>query len=109
MQTIRTEIHITDQALFDYVDGSSWSQYEWWQGANHFPDITGKATHAYLLTCYGKSEDDAFLTKVITIEDIAAAFNQLPAAQMALWNDDVDADIADQVMQVAVYGEVIYG
>ena len=114
MHTIKTEIQMTDAALFEQVDGAGWEQYEWWQAVKNVPTITGEPSHAYIVTCYPNDtecdyEDKAnYITKVVTINDIAAAFNALPAAQWALMADNIDADVADQVMQVAVYGEVIF-
>jgi hypothetical protein len=115
MQTIKTEIQMTDAALFEQVDGAGWEQYEWWQAVKDVPTITGEPSHAYIVTCYPNNskcdywEKANHITKVVTINDIAAAFNALPHAQMALLNESVDADVADQVMQVAFYGEVIFG
>jgi hypothetical protein len=114
MQTIKAEVLMTDEALFEHIHETGWSQYEWWQEAEQMLSAAGDPLPAYVVTCYPNNpkckywEKANYITKTVTINDIAAAFNALPAAQLALLASGLDPDMADQVMQVAVYGEVIF-
>lgn len=103
-------IEVEDQLLWETVFGSSPFSF-----GDHFEEAEylGKADWDTMgrIKISGLDGDDNMITKVLTVKDLAKA---LPIANqqvyMDLFNfDQYDSICADAVLQVAMFGKVIYG
>jgi hypothetical protein len=103
-------VEVDDQQLWETVLGSSPFSF-----GDHFieAEYIGKANWQTIgkIKVKGLDENDKEIVKVLTVKDLAEA---LPIANsqvyMDLFNfDKYDSICADAVLQVAVFGKVIYG
>jgi hypothetical protein len=103
-------IEIEDQLLWETVFGSSPFSF-----GDHFIDAEylGKANWETMgkIKITGLDEDDKEITKVLTVKDLA---NALPIANKQVYMDLFDFDkydciCSDAIIQVAMFGKVIYG
>ena len=107
---MKIEIEIDEQELWETVFGSSpFSFGDWFTEAEYLGDASWEK--AGKMRIVGTNDKDETIEKVITPEDLARA---LPIANkqvhMDLFNfEDYDAICADAVIQVAMFGKVIYG
>ena len=108
MATIKIEVE--DQLLWETVFGSSPFSF-----GDHFTDAEylGKANWETMgrIKVTGLDEDDNEVTKTLTVKDLAKA---LPIANSQVYMDLFDFDrydsiCSDAVIQVAMFGKVIYG
>lgn len=108
----KIQIEIDDQELWEAVFGSSpfsFGHGEWFPEAEYLGDTQWDKIGRVKIT--GIDDDDKKITKILTIEDLAKA---LPIANklvnMDLFDlDDYDCICGDAVLQVAMFGKVIYG
>ena len=112
--TIKTEVQVSDSAVWELMTGTGWSRYGWW-----CDPICATCDEVGIAECHGDhtmhvgvfdpQDDSKVISKVVTVADVVAAINALPHAAHAWVSDELDsADIFDEVMQVAVLGEVVY-
>jgi hypothetical protein len=108
MATIKFEVE--DQLLWETVFGSSpFSFGDHFTKANYIGDADWDVIGKIRIT--GLDENDKKVTKTLSVKDLAKA---LPIANqqvyMDLFNfDQYDSICADAVLQVALFGKVIYG
>jgi hypothetical protein len=103
MQSITVEVSVADAYLWGLVEDVPWTQYPWW-GVYGYP-----SNDLLMVDIRDPQDEDRFISKAVRVEDVAAAISALPYASNALLNDQLDsADTFDEVMQVAVLGEVVY-
>lgn len=108
MATIKIEIK--DQLLWETVFGSSPFSF-----GDHFTAVKylGKATWETLgkIKITGLNEKDEEVTKILSVKDLA---NALPIANNQVYMDlldfeEYDSICSDSILQVAMFGKVIYG
>lgn len=101
---------VDDQELWEAIFGSEpFSFGDHFTRAEYLDDANWNKIGRVKIT--GINDDDAEITKTIGLNDLASA---LPVANeqvsMDLFNfDNYDAICADAVLQVAIFGKVIYG
>lgn len=101
---------VDDQELWEAIFGSEpFSFGDHFTKAEYLDDANWNKIGRVKIT--GINDDDAEITKTIGLNDLASA---LPVANeqvsMDLFNfDNYDAICADAVLQVAIFGKVIYG
>lgn len=102
----------TDEIWSD-VFGSGYEYSPWWVRVSYSPgadwDVAGTATIKH----WGKDDDTVLEITQVTIEDIANAYAKLIADKWTHCGgcglDDPDACSSDVVLQVAIFGEIVYG
>jgi hypothetical protein len=105
----------TEQQIDDWgnIFGASAGMWSWWYRIDH---TTGDwDTPGYVTLSIEDPDDDRLLIhKDVTPEDIFAALDK--ATEMYPWHFgrrdgllDLDASSADLVLQVALFGEAVYG
>lgn len=103
-------INLNDQELHDAIYGSGAFSYGWWLATD-----TDDGLNATITMDDG---NDGRITKTLTLADIRAAIPgaaaQCPIVAEVDWTDpecdsDVDANIADCILQFAMLGEVMFG
>lgn len=107
---MKIEIEIDEQELWETVFGSAPFAFgNWFTEADYLGDASWEKAGSMRIV--GINDKEETIEKVITPEDLARA---LPIANkqvhMDLFNfDDYDAISADAVLQVAIFGKVIFG
>lgn len=119
----------TSKELRDSVFGSGCLQYSWWRSFKLGMDGIAPGEQPVVVT-YDSPEGEGWCTSAVSDDDLFAAARKVVAedtnwpkyqgpsastieqAALLLYsasNADLDADTADQLLQVAVLGSVIYG
>lgn len=114
--TMTVSRDVTGDEVNDMIFGTGVLASEWWVNATRLPD-----GDSWRFTCYdGEHEDGTTITKVITTDEIAAAFTEAltyehvdPASSdtKEAFEDSLgalDALAADVILQYAMYGEIVY-
>ena len=110
-------VTIDEQELWDAVAGSG-SYYQWFQVLNGLR--FGESPRDVKVVAWDPQSpggDSATLMKIITVKDMALALERLihkgyshcgiPFGLNVI--SDPDSCVADLILQVAVYGDVVYG
>lgn len=107
-----TTINLSDEDVFGCVWGAMASQYPWYTEFDG--DDDAMRLHV-VIDCEGVKES-ATLTPSAVRRAIEGCIEKYPNSAVAHvdWSDpecgsDVDADIADQIIQFYVLGEVVFG
>lgn len=116
-QTLGKFINLDDEALFTAIWGSGASSYSW-----YFSTKLNEAAMTYTVTMESDAVEDLGVTVVLTPDvirqTIVKILDEKPeytgAVQHIDWSDpecdsDVDADVADVILQTAILGKVVYG
>lgn len=105
----------TDYDLWIGIWGSGFETYDHWLRLYGSPGWDEDPSATVTVACEDP-HDDAALTISLTLADIHAAIGELAARGITCWGTpitpdftDWDADAADLVLQMAVYGEIVYG
>lgn len=110
MSKVKIEFEVDAQQLWEVVFGSSpFSFGDHFTEAEYLPNANWETMGQIRVT--GLNEKDEEVTKVLSVDDLAKA---LPIANqqvyMDLFNfDQYDSICSDAVLQVAMFGKVIYG
>jgi hypothetical protein len=110
-------VPISKQTLWETTFGGGWEYMEWWvkleysDGGDWDKIGTGEFT---LTACDPDDPDEPTTTKTLTIEDLAKAYSLALTEGYkhcgGSWDlDDPDACVSDGLLQIAFFGEVIYG
>lgn len=117
---IRLDVEFTDEDIDLHIMGSGLWQYNWWVDYQPIVDgwrisvvdpDTGRGQQHKNVTCddirrvMGNMLADAYPHP----DHYSLAKQQILDGIMRSGDFDFDADGADQIMQIAVFGEVIYG
>jgi len=116
-ETIDITVPVSKQLLWEATFGGGWEFMEWWvkleyaNGGDWNIIGTGEFT---LTACDPDDPDEPTTTKTLTIEDLAKAYGVALARNLGhcggSWDlDDPDACVSDGLLQLAFYGDVIYG
>jgi hypothetical protein len=110
-------VRLDDEALYTCIAHAGASMYDWYQWYTPRDD-----ERTLYLTIEDDTNDDGYTSKLLTVHDLRMAIARIvvdaldytQVAREVEWGNsecdsDVDADIADIVLQVAVLGRVVYG
>ena len=121
---VRLDVEFTDEMIIDHISGGGAFGWEWWYSVNR--DDKGYTIEAE------NPNGDEVVTKFVSFDGVREAMAQIlagffvthtrmgtpigPASAYQQIMDgvrtgdfDIDSDGADQIMQIAVFGRVIYG
>lgn len=104
---------VTEQELWDGVLGSGAIQaWDWWRGVVFEDGASWETPGIVKVFAYDES-GAAIAPKRIAVADLVHAANKVARIDRKLGTNvfaitNLDADTADLVLQVAVFGEVIY-
>jgi len=110
-------VPISKQTLWEATFGGGWEYMPWWTGLVYSDggDWDKIGTGEFTLTaCDPDDPSEPDTTKTLTIEDLAKAYSIALAEGYehcgGAWDlDDPDACVSDGLLQLAFFGEVIYG
>ena len=113
-RTVTLPIEVDRQELLEAVMGAGWGTWEWWRKCKYaegcdwetYPD-DDTAPYA-TISIEDPDDTDKVVTKVVTVADIVRATAEAQKTCRYSW-DNQDASSADEIMQIAVLGQVVYG
>jgi hypothetical protein len=110
-------VSIDRDTLWSNVFGGGWEYSSWWVGLKYGKggswDNIGDGT--FTLTCEDPDDDNAKpVKKTLTIDDLARAYgvalsNNYHHCGTAWDIEDPDHCVSDGILQLAFFGELIYG
>jgi hypothetical protein len=102
---------MSEEEWCDHVFGSGADQWPWWisVGQNSAGDVVIYHQDPDSETYY-EDEPEIHYTTLQKLADTASEMApEYPAVNLAISNDDFDADAMDLVLQMDVFGEIVYG
>ncbi|MEU3825246.1 hypothetical protein AB0F36_07960 [Streptomyces sp. NPDC029080] len=120
--------HITSQDTYDHIFGASFDTWSWWGCVRAEWDQRGDAPDYWnvVVPIDDPYKDGPALKMVVSHHILLGAMERIASGEVSQYvsqytyeecvtflkdpeDADFDADAADQVMQVATLGEVVYG
>jgi hypothetical protein len=107
---ITVPVQFKAEDFWSEIMGSAWETYDWWvtldysEGADW--DKVGEIT---VKSWDGETEGEALISKTLTIKDLAEAYGKCLAEGFRINIHDLDANQGDVILQMAMFGEVVYG
>jgi hypothetical protein len=89
------------------IFGASFEIWEWWHSVRYLTGDWNKAGTVEVIAIH--EDDEVMPVKQFTVEEIASAYNACVAQGLYVDIENMDADSSDLVMQMAMFGEIIYG
>jgi hypothetical protein len=89
------------------IFGASFEIWEWWFAVNYIEGDWDKAGTVEVIAEHEGS--DELEIKRFTVEEIASAYNACLAKGLDVDIENMDACSSDLVIQMAMFGEIIYG
>jgi hypothetical protein len=114
---ITIPVSIDRQTLWEATFGGGWEYSSWWVGLKYGVggawDEIGDGT--FILTCEDPDDENAKpIKKTLTIDDLARAWGIAVQENYhhcgTSWDlEDTDHCVSDGLLQLAFFGEIIYG
>lgn len=115
MTEINAIVPVNEAELWSSTFGSGWETYSWWIQYRFIEgdwDVPGKV--------YLKADDpnsDEYIQRELTVNDLLEAWQKILNIPGGVWHcgqqmndiDDFDACVGDNVLQMAMFGEIVYG
>lgn len=109
-ETVVIPVRIPADDLWSAVFGSAFETWSWYYSVDYIEgdwDVPGKVM---IMAWDGVHEDYDHLNEyVIDLDDLVEAYTKYVNLGYKTMYDDLDAVYGDVVVQLAMYGEVIYG
>jgi hypothetical protein len=100
-----------DQDVADHLTGSGATSYSWWRSLTRQADGT-----TYLVSGDNPDDETEQVVRTVTADDVRRVRAEMLGDRHKVndrvlrdLRDDPDADAVDCLLQVLVYGEVVYG
>lgn len=102
---------IDDAEFWSSIMGSTEFGFEWWLRVKYLGDADWDKPGLVQLTVMDENNEP--LTKVLTLDDLVKAYEEIVAKKhwhcgVAVDIEDMDECASDLVLQQAMFGEVIY-
>ena len=118
---VRLDVEFSDDDIDLHIMGSGCFMWGWWYSVDTAPVSPG-----FLIKVMDPNHDDEVLSKVITYRSIRRVLSNICAdaypnaefyssAKRTIMEGirtgdwDFDSDAADQIMQIAMFGKVVFG
>ena len=103
-------VSVKAEDFWSEVLGSGWESSPWWTNIEYGEGSDWDKVGELTITGWSaEGEDQGSTVKTLNIGDLAEAFGKCIAEGYRVNLEDLDADSGDAVIQMAVYGEVLFG
>jgi hypothetical protein len=103
-------VAIEAEDFWSHILGSAWETWDWWTGVDYLDGSDWDKVGEVKITGWdGETEGETLITKTLNIGDLAEAYGKCLAEGYRFNLDDFDACDGDAVIQMAMFGEVVYG
>jgi hypothetical protein len=109
MITVPVQISAVD--FWSNILGSSWESMEWWTSVEYGSDSDWDKVGSLTITGIDgfETEEEVLITKTLDLDSLVEAYANCVAQGFKFNVEDFDAYQGDAVIQMAVFGEVVYG
>lgn len=98
--------------LWSDVFGSGWETYEWWYGHRYEDGADWDKAGVAVITSASEDGEGQYITP-ITIDDLVLAYTRLSQSDYTHCGgftlDAPDACTGDAILQLCIYGELVFG
>ena len=109
-ENIIIPVSIDSDFFWSNVLGSGWEDSPWWTSVAYSEGSAWDKVGELVVTGWSaEGEDEPPVVKSLNIGDLAEAFGKCIAKGYRLNPEDLDSEMGDAVIQMAVYGELVYG
>lgn len=109
---ITVPVQFKAEDFWSEIMGSAWESWDWWVTLDYSEGADWDKVGEITVTSWdgeGECEEDGTLTKTLTIQDLAEAYGKCLAEGCRINIHDLDACQGDQILQMAMFGEIVYG
>lgn len=107
---ITIPVQVEAEEFWSCVLGSAWETWDWWQSIKYSEGADWDKVGEITVSIDDPEDEDKAVSKTLTVQDLATAYATLLAEVGELVNwQDLDAVSGDNILQIAVLGEVVYG
>jgi hypothetical protein len=109
------EITVDKEELWQSIFGSAYESFEWWLGERFKQGASWEVIGEVTLTAWNPEDETKEITKSFKPDEIFEAWVKSVAegyghcGSTMLEIDDADACFGDVVLQVAMYGKLVWG
>lgn len=108
MVTVPTQVSAED--FWGNILGSGWEAWDWWVDLSYSKGASWDVVGELTITAWdGETEGEATITKTLGIQDLVDAYSKCLAEGYRFNLDDFDSLQGDAIIQMAMFGEVVYG
>jgi hypothetical protein len=114
--TIKIEIEINKDTLWQAAFGGGWEFSSWWRSLKYGVggDWDSVGDGSFTISIDNPDDQEKALTKTLTIDDLARAWAIAVKDNYrhcgTAWNlEDTDNCVSNGLLQLAFFGEIIYG
>lgn len=106
-------VEVDAEDFWSNVLGSAWETWDWWVRLDYSEGSDWDKLGEITITAQDPNADwedeQPTITKTLTVEDLAAAYGKCISEGHRFNLEDLDASDGDCVIQMAMFGEVVYG
>jgi hypothetical protein len=102
-------IEIDDKDLWGAVFGAGATQWPWWHSVDYMDGADWETPGTAMIGIEDPDDEDRTIVGAVTVDLLAKAYSK--AIQENIIRDrydDLDANSADIVLQIAILGELVY-
>jgi hypothetical protein len=110
-QKITIPVRVSAVDLWSNIMGSSWEVMEWWSAVSYGEDSDWDKPGLITITGIGEfeSDEEVLITKTLNLDSVVEAYANCVAQGYEFNIEDFDAYDGDAIIQMAIFGEVVYG
>lgn len=108
VRPVKVAIEFDPQEVWAQIFGASPESYSWWYSIKHITGDWDSPGEVEIRAEDPQGDDNPSVGGIYVPMDVIEAAEKT-AAQYALDFEDLDASAADIVLQIMVYGEVVFG
>lgn len=107
---ITVPVQFKAEDFWSEIMGSAWECYDWWVTLDYSEGASWDKVGEITVTAWdGETEGETLITKTLTIKDLAESYGKCLAEGFRINIHDMDANQGDVILQMAMFGEVVYG
>ncbi len=108
-ETIVIPVQVEAEEFWSCVLGSAWETWDWWQSIKYSEGSDWDKVGEITVSIDDPENEDEVITKTLGVQNLANAYATLLSEVSDINWQDLDAVSGDNILQIAVLGEVIYG
>lgn len=107
---ITVPVQFKAEDFWSEIMGSAWETWDWWVRLDYSQGAAWDKVGEITITSWdGETEGETLVTKTLTIQNLAEAYGKCLAEGFRINIHDLDAGQGDVILQMAMFGEVVYG
>ena len=110
-EMIVVPVQISSVDFWSNIMGSEWESMEWWSKVSYGEDCEWDKPGLVTVTAIQdlETDDEVLVTKTFNLDDLVEAYSNCIAQGYKFNVEDFDAYQGDAIIQMIMFGEVVYG